>query len=183
MTGRGNKNRVLLGHIAGAQGIRGDVVIKTYTGDPADIGAYGPLQSVDGTRSYTVKVVRVSPKGVIARVAGIVDRNGAEALRGTALYADRARLGEPKPGEYFHADLIGLAAHSKGGDHVGTVKSVHNFGAGDLLEIEFVSSGKSEYIPFTDACVPEVDIKAGRLVVQIPLDDGSRAEDEPPESA
>ena len=183
MSAADHTKRVLLGHIAAAHGIRGEVLVKTYTGNPENIGSYGALKSADGAKSYSLKVVRVTPKGVIARVAGVVDRNAAEPLRGTALYADRAKLGEPDPGEYFHADLIGLAAHAASGEKIGTVKSVNNFGAGDLLEIAFDASGKSEFIPFTDACVPEVDIAGGHVVVVVPDDDGSRPEDEPPEPA
>jgi 16S rRNA processing protein RimM len=173
--------RVLLGHIAGAHGIRGEVLVKTYTGAPEDIAAYGALSDEAGTRSYKLKVVRVTPKGVIARIAGIADRNAAEPLKGVALYVDRAAMGEAAPGEYFHTDLIGLVAFAPDGSRLGNVKAVNNFGAGDLLEIAFTATGRTEFVPFTDACVPEVDIAAGRVVVIMPIDDGSKLEDEPPE--
>lgn len=167
--------RILLGHIAGAHGIRGDVVVKSYTEEPEDIAAYGPLQSEDGRRSFELTVVNVMAKGVIVRVKGVGDRNGAEALKGTALYVDRAKLPEADDGAYYHADLIGLAAHDADGTPVGRIVAVHNFGAGDLLELAPAKGGKTELIPFTDACVPSVDIAGRRVVVVMPIaadDDG-----------
>jgi 16S rRNA processing protein RimM len=173
------KKLILLGHIAGAHGIRGEVLVKTYTGAPDDIASYGPLTDATGAKSYTLKVVRLTPKGVIARVTGVADRNGAEALKGTALHVDRAAMGDSDPGEYFYSDLIGLAAVAPDGTAIGTVKSVNNFGAGDLLEIAFTATGKTEFIAFTDANVPEVDMANSRITVVIPADDGSKPEDEP----
>lgn len=173
------KRRILLGHIAGAHGIRGEVLVKTYTGAPEDIASYGPLSDASGTKTYKLKVVRVTPKGVIARIAGVADRNAAEALKGTALHVDRAAMGEAAEGEYFYSDLIGLAVVAPDGARIGVIKAVTNFGAGDLLEIAFDGSGRTEFIAFTDANVPEVDVNGGRVVVVLPVDDGSRADDEP----
>jgi len=160
--------RVLLGRITTAHGIRGDVVIESYTAAPGDIGAYGPLQSEDGAKRFDVKVVRVTPRGVIARVAGVSDRNAAEALRGTSLYALRADLPEAEEGEYYHADLVGLRVEDADGKRIGTVAGVHNYGAGDLLELRLDGVPVTELIPFTDAFVPVVDIAAGRVVVALP---------------
>ena len=163
--------RVLLGHISAAHGIRGEVVIKTHTANPADIAAYGPLADAQGQRSFSLKVVRVSDKGVVARIDGVADRNAAEALRGTELYVDRARLPAGGEAEYYHADLVGLEAVDPAGTPVGRVVAVHNFGAGDVLEIELVDGGaKTEMIAFSKACVPDVDIAAGRLVVVVAED-------------
>lgn len=160
--------RVLLGRIVTAHGIRGDVVIDSYTDDPADIGAYGPLQSADGSKELVVKVVRVTPKGVIAHIKGIDDRNGAEALRGVELFVARAKLPMADEGEFYYADLEGLRAESEAGGLIGTVIAVQNFGAGDLLEVRLAAEGGTELIPFTDAFVPVVDIAAGRVVVILP---------------
>jgi 16S rRNA processing protein RimM len=162
------KPLVLLGRIAGAHGIRGEVVIHAYTAAPEDIGAYGPLTDAGGARSLELKIVRVTAKGVVARVSGVRDRNAAEALKGVELYVDRERLPAAAEGEFYHADLIGLAAVDAAGDAVGEVVAVQNFGAGDLLEIRLAGSAKTELVPFTEACVPVVDVRAKRAVVVLP---------------
>ena len=164
------ENRILLGHISTAHGIRGEVVIKSHTGDPADIGNYGPLFSEDGGRSFELSNLRVTKKGVIARVAGITDRNAAEVLRGTELYVDRDKLPEPDDDEVYHADIIGLTAYRGDGSTVGEVVAIQNFGAGDLLEIRLAGKRRTEFVPFNDDFVPELDIEAGRLVVVMPDD-------------
>jgi 16S rRNA processing protein RimM len=168
----GTGKRILLGRIAGAHGTRGEVLITTFTGRAEDIGAYGPLDD-GGTRSFTVEPVRVTGKGVVARVAGVRDRNAAEALKGAPLYVDRARLPAPGEGEFYHADLVGLAAVDAQGRPVGEVVAVHNHGAGDILEVRLAETGKTEFIAFTDTFVPEVDLATRRVVVRFDL--GSEA--------
>ncbi len=163
--------RILLGRIAGPHGIRGNVVIETYTGEPQDIAAYGPLQTEDGTRQLNVSVVRVTPKGVIARLEGIGDRTGAETLKGLKLYVDRDRLPAAKEGEFYQTDLIGLRAEDDSGHLIGTVFAVQNYGAGDLLEIRLEGRRKTELVPFTDAFVPLVDIASGRVVIALPSEE------------
>lgn len=158
-------NLILLGHISTAQGIRGEVVIKSHTAEPADVGAYGPLSDATGSQSFDITVVRVAKKGVIARVAGIHDRTAAEALRGTELYIARERLPEPDDDEHYHADLIGLAAVTGDGAIVGEVVSVQNFGAGDLLEVRLAGQSRTEFVPFDDRFVPQIDLEAGRVTV------------------
>lgn len=177
MTDQGQ--RVLLGRIVAAHGIRGDVVIDSYTAEPGDIGAYGPLSSADGGQQLDIKVVRVTPKGVIARVGGVTDRNAAEALRGTELYAPRASLPEAEEGEYYYADLAGLRVDDADGRRIGAVVGVQNFGAGDLLEVRLDGQSVTELIAFTHAFVPVVDIAAGRVVVAMPVStDDTEAGDE-----
>ena len=161
-------DRILLGRIAGAHGIRGEVLIKTFTAAPENIGAYGPLSDESGTRTFKLKSARATPKGVVARLQGVDDRNGAEALRGIALYIERDRLPAAAEDEFYHADLIGLAAVNRDGKPVGEIVAVQNYGAGDLLEIRLAGSSKTEFVPFTDAVVPEVDIAARRVVVVMP---------------
>jgi len=163
--------RILLGRIAGAHGIRGEVVIHAYTGVPEDIGAYGPLSNADGGRSFTITSARATAKGVVACIKGVADRNAAEALKGVELYVDRARLPAAAEGEYYHADLIGLAAVDAGGQPIGEIVAVQNFGAGDLLEIRLAGSHQTEFVSFTEATVPQVDIAAGRVVVVMPAAD------------
>ena len=166
--------RILLGHIAGAHGIRGEVLIKTYTEAPENVGAYGPLSDESGTRTFNLKSARATQKGVVARLQGVDDRNAAEALKGIALYIERDRLPAAADGEFYHADLIGLAAVDGDGKPLGEIVAVQNYGAGDLLEIRLAGTGRTELVPFTDAAVPEVDIAARRVVVILP----SEAHDE-----
>lgn len=171
MTGSDDKSRgarVLLGTISTAHGIRGEVVLRTYTGDPEAIASYGPLSDEAGTRKFKIKSAKVTPKGVIARLDGVADRNAAETLRGTDLYVERSRLPKPDAGEYYHADLIGLTARDTTGAEVGWVVTVANFGAGDLLEVRFKDTKQTQFIPFTDACVPDVDVPGGFLTLVMP---------------
>ena len=160
--------RILLGRIAGAHGIRGEVLIKAFTAAPENIGTYGPLSDESGTRTFKLKSARATSKGVVARLQGVDDRNGAEALKGIALYIERERLPAAAEGEFYHADLIGLAAVDGDGKPIGEIVTVQNYGAGDLLEIRLAGSSKTELVPFTDATVPEVDIAARRVVVVMP---------------
>lgn len=158
---------ILLGEIGPAHGIRGEVLVRSYTSDPADIAAYGPLTDRSRRQSFALTVVRVTAKGVVVRVAGANDRTAVEALRGTELYVSRSRLPEPSPGEFYHEDLIGLAAIGTDGGKLGTVVAVQNYGAGDLIEIQPPHSRDTELIPFTSACVPDVDF-AGRRITVVP---------------
>jgi 16S rRNA processing protein RimM len=159
------RDRILLGHIAGAHGIRGEVIIHAFTDPPENIAAYGPLIDEAGARTFEIEIVRATAKGVVARLPGISDRNAAEALKGVDLYVERDRLPAAAEGEYYHADLIGLAAVDSDGRRIGEIVAVQNFGAGDLLEIRLAGARHTELIPFTDAFVPEVDVAARRVVV------------------
>ena len=162
------RRRVLLGEVSGAHGIRGDVIVRSYTADPEDIAAYGALEAADGKALPKLSVVRVTDRGVVARFAGVADRNASETFKGTQLWIARDRLPAAKPGEYYHFDLVGLDAVAPDGTAIGHVIAVENFGAGDLLEIRLKDSRQTEYVPFTNACVPEVDLAAGRAVVVMP---------------
>jgi 16S rRNA processing protein RimM len=164
----GESKRVLLGRISAAHGIRGEVLIKSFTEVSENIGTYGPLSDEQCTRVFEIVSARPTPKGVVARLKGITDRNAAEALRGTALYVERGKLPAAAEGEFYHADLIGLAAIDREGKTVGKIVAVHDFGAGDLIEIRLAGSNKTELVPFTDDAVPEVDIAARRAVVVLP---------------
>ena len=161
-------NRILLGHISNAHGIRGEVVVKSYTGDPADIASYGPLSDEGGGRSFTFQKIRLTPKGVIATLDGVTDRNAAEALKGTKLFVSRDRLPEPDEDEFYHADLIGLPVITVEGEKIGEVVAVQNFGAGDLLEYRLEGKRGSEFLPFNKVFVPEIDLAARRVVVSLP---------------
>jgi 16S rRNA processing protein RimM len=162
------RDRILLGRIAGAHGIRGEVIIHAYTEPPENVAAYGPLFDKSGARTFKIEGARAQAKGVVARLVGVADRNAAEALKGVELYVERDRLPPAAEGEYYHADLIGLTAVDAEGRRVGEIVAVQNYGAGDLLEVRLTGRGQTELIPFTDAAVPEVDIAARRVVVVLP---------------
>jgi 16S rRNA processing protein RimM len=165
---RRRRDRILLGRIAGAHGIRGEVIIRAFTEPPENVAAYGPLSDEAGARTFRIESARATAKGVVARLTGIADRNAAEALKGVDLYVARDRLPSAAEGEYYHADLIGLAAVDAKGQRIGEIIAVQNFGAGDLLEIRLTGTRQTELIPFTDASVPEVDVAAKRVVVVLP---------------
>ncbi len=159
--------RILVGAIAGAHGVRGLVRIKSFTADPAAVAAYGPLTDESGQRRFELTVAGATKGGVIARIDGVPDRTGAEALRGLRLYVPRSALPAPAAGEYYRADLIGLSVELADGTGYGRVTDVQDYGAGDILEIER-ADGTSELLPFTDRFVPVVDLAAGRVVVDPP---------------
>lgn len=169
--------RVLLGRIAGVHGLKGEVVVHAYTEYPEDIAAYGPLTDTEGLREFELEIVRISEKGVIARISGVRDRTHAEPLKGLELWVPRERLPEAEEGEFYHADLVGLAAVTPNGEPIGTVVAVQNYGASDLLEIRLEGSRRTEFVAFTDAFVPEVDIAGRRVVVHMNGDPPSNSDD------
>jgi 16S rRNA processing protein RimM len=163
------ERRILLGRIAAAHGIRGDLLIETYTREPDGIATYGAVQSEDGTHEFKLKILRTTPKGVIAHAKGVDDRNAAEALRGTSLYVARDRLPPPEDDEFYQADLVGLRAEDEHGQEIGKVVAVQNYGAGNILELRKSGQRATELIPFTQAFVPTVDVAGGRVVIVAPL--------------
>ena len=169
------RDRVAVGRIGRAHGIRGQMHIGSYTERPEDVAAYGPVQTGDG-RQLDLTVVSVNKADVTVRVAGVTDRNGAEALRGQELFVPRAALPETASDEYYHHDLVGLRAVSVAGEDFGRVLAVEDFGAGTVLELEG-ADGKGVYVPFTAQVVPDVDIAAGRITIDPPpgLLDGADA--------
>jgi 16S rRNA processing protein RimM len=156
--------RVLLGRILRAHGTRGEVAILAYTARPQDIAAYGALSASDGSL-YTIASARVTAKGVIARLQGVDDRTAAEALKDVELYVERGRLPPAGEGEFYHADLIGSAAVDGEGKAIGKIVAVHNFGAGDILEVAMTDSRATEFVPFSETHVPNVDVGGRRVVV------------------
>jgi 16S rRNA processing protein RimM len=161
-------DRIIVGAIAGSFGVQGEVRLKSFCADPAAIAGYGPLYTEDGTRSFKVKLTKAVSGGLGARLSGVETKEQADALRGTSLYADRARLPRLPDDEFYHADLIGLTVKDPGGALIGTVQAVHNHGAGDLLEIMGPGMKSSLLLPFTRATVPLVDISSGIIVADPP---------------
>ena len=158
--------RVLVGVVGAAQGVRGEVRVKSFTGEPRDIGSYGPLATEDGRRSLTILSLRpLKGDMLVARIQGVDDRAAAAGLTNTKLYIARDRLPPPEPGEFYHADLVGLRADDEDGAVLGRVKLMVNHGAGDILEIAPAAGGESLLIPFTLEFVPVIDVASGRLVV------------------
>ena len=160
-----DKDRICVGQIGAAHGVRGEVRIKPFTADPLALKSYGPLESEDGARRFEVLSLRPAKEVVVARLKGVDDRNAAEALRNLRLYVPRERLPAPDEEEFCHADLLGLAVVAPDGRALGSVVAVPNFGAGDLLEIAPAAGGASVFVPFTRAAVPEIDVAGGRVVV------------------
>lgn len=160
--------RVCVGKVVAAHGVRGQVKLKSFTQEPADVAAYGPLFDEAGARRFKVALSGVPKDGVfVARLDGVDDRNAAEALKGAKLYALRAALPEPAEEEFYYADLIGLRAETDDGELFGTVTAVHDFGAGDVLELR-KADGRTAHLPFSRLAVPLVDVKGGRIVVRPP---------------
>jgi 16S rRNA processing protein RimM len=160
--------RVCLGQIGAAHGVRGKVRLRSFTADPAAIASYGPLETEDG-RVFEIQSMRPAKDHFVATLAGIADRDAAQALVNVKLYVPRARLPEPKEAdEFYHADLIGLSVVDRAGRQLGTVIAVHNFGAGDLIEVRQVEGAPTQLLPFDAATVPEIDVAAGRMVVAPP---------------
>jgi 16S rRNA processing protein RimM len=160
---------VCVGAFAGAHGVRGLVKLKSFTAEPAAIAQYQPLTDEAGAREFRVALIGTAKDAFLARVEGVSTREAAEALAGTRLYVPRAALPAVEEDEFYHADLLGLRAETVAGAVLGKVAALHDFGAGDMLEIT-TEGGKSVLIPFTRAAVPQVDLAGGRVVVDPPAE-------------
>lgn len=166
--GAADGKRICVARIGAAHGIRGEMRLWPFTADPLAVAAYGPLESADGAR-FEIEALRPGKGFLVVRLKGIADRSAAERLNNAEMFVPREQLPEPDAdGEYYHADLIGLAAVDAGGTALGTVVAVQNFGAGDLIEIQPPGGGETVLLPFTATMVPVVDIAGGRLVVHAP---------------
>ncbi|HEU4660383.1 MAG TPA: ribosome maturation factor RimM [Pseudolabrys sp.] len=162
-------NKICVARIGAAHGVRGEVKLWSFTEDPAAVADYGPLETEDGARKFEIEALRPAKDHFIARLAGIGDRNAAEALRNLDLYVPRERLPViEEPDTFYHSDLIGLDAVTADGSQVGTVHAVHNFGAGDIIEITPLGSGDPTMLPFNETTVPKVDLAAKQIVIAPP---------------
>ncbi len=175
--GAAQRDRVCVGAIAGAHGIRGAVRIKPFTEDPEAVAAYGPVSDEDGGRTFAVEVLEVKGGMAVARLDGIGDRNAAEALKGLRLYVARDALPAADEDEYYHADLLGLAAVTADGDAVGTIRAIIPAGATEVLEIDRGPGEQTLLVPFTKEAVPVVDLAAGRIVIDPPGEVETERED------
>jgi 16S rRNA processing protein RimM len=158
---------ICVARIGAAHGVRGAVKLWTFTEDPLAVKHYGPLMTKDGARQFEVTHVRAAKDHLVATLKGIATREDAERLNGLELYIAREKLPETDEDEYYHADLIGLAAVNGANEPLGRVTAIHNFGAGDIIEIA-PAQGPTMLLPFTNAVVPTVDLAGGRVVIELP---------------
>ena len=160
--------RICVGQFGAPHGVRGEVRLRSFTADPDAIAAYGPLETEDG-HVVQIESLRRAKDHFVARLAGVGDRNTAERLTNIKLYVLRERLPAPDHAdEFYHADLIGLAVVDRDGGKLGTVVAIHNFGAGDLIEVRPADGHTTQMLPFNETTVPVVDLAAGRLIVEPP---------------
>ena len=162
-----DSDRLLMGVIASAHGVRGEVRVKSFTTDPDSLLAYGPFSDASGVDVYNIEVTGRSRGLLLGRVNDVRDRNSAEALVGTELYINRDVLPPSGEDEFYYADLVGLNVILESGEVFGRVKSVQEYGAGDLLEI-IGPDGQTNLLPFTREIFPMVKMNAGYLVVVPP---------------
>ena len=160
--------RICVGAVSGARGVKGELRIKPFTDNPKDVGAYGPVETEDGTRVLTLTGLKVKGDDVTAWAEEVKSREEAMALKGTRLYVPKDRLPVTAEDEFYYADLVGLAVNTKETDEIGQVIAVHDFGAGDVLEIRLRKDKRAVMVPFTKACVPQIDIPAGQIVIDPP---------------
>ena len=170
--------QVCIARIGAAHGVRGAVKLWTFTEDPFAVKRYGPLSTKDGTRQFEVTSAREAKGHLVAQLKGITTRDEAERLNGIELYVPREKLPATDEDEYYHADLIGLPAVTTADEALGRVVAIHNFGAGDILEIA-PPHGATMLLPFTNAVVPTVDIAGGRVLIELPQE----VEGDSPEAA
>jgi 16S rRNA processing protein RimM len=160
--------RIRVARIGAAHGIRGEVKLWPFTEDPLAVASYGELETEDGARRFTIETLRPAKGFLVARIAGVQNRDAAETLTNLELFVPRERLPAIEAADtYYHADLIGLAAVTAEGKTLGTVTAIHNFGAGDIIEIT-PESGVPLMLTFTQAAVPRVDLQARRIIVVPP---------------
>lgn len=161
------RDQVLVGVIVGAHGIKGEVKLKSFTSDPLNIGRYGPLQSSSG-KQYEIAKLKAAKDDFIASLKGVIDRNEAEALKGTELFVAREKLPKLKSHEAYAHDLMGLDVVFENGTALGKLVGMPNYGAGDLLEVAIEGNNETILIPFTNAFVPQEDFTSGKITVILP---------------
>lgn len=161
--------RICVAQIGAAHGTRGEVRLWSFTADPAAVKDYGPLESEDGKVQFEIESLRPAKDHLVVRLTGVCNRAQAEELTHLRLYVPRDRLPRAQEEEFYHADLIGLRAEGLDGAEIATVVAIHNFGAGDLLELRPAGESQTVLLPFTATAVPVVDIAGGRIVIDPPL--------------
>ncbi len=165
-----SRKQVCVARIGAPHGVRGDVKLWPFTQDPYAVADYGPLTTPDG-RSFEIATLRATKDHLVAHLKGVDTREAAEPLNGIELHVARDALPPADDGEFYHTDLIGLAAVTAQDTAIGIIIAVHNFGAGDIIEIAPEGGGPTLLLPFTDAAVPSVDLAAGCAVIVLPDND------------
>lgn len=166
---RGRDTRICVAQIGAAQGLKGEVRLRSFTEDPQAFAQYGPLET-DRGRRLEIESLRPAKQGFVVRFRGVADRDAAEKLRNVNLFVDRAHLPAADDDSFYHADLIGLVAVTTAGDLVGDVIGVHNFGAGDIVELRLAASGETLLLPFDERTIPAIEVANGRIIVDPPAD-------------
>ena len=168
------ENPVLMGVIGAAHGIKGQCRVKSFSGDPLALGDYGTVYSADG-RAFDIKDIRESKNVVVVGFDQVKDRNMAESLNGTELFIDRSQLPDDvlEEDEFYIEDLVGMDALDGSGRHIGVVSAIHNFGAGDMIEVAVVDQNgeliaKTEIYPFTKHVVPTIDFENWAITLIAP---------------
>lgn len=173
------EQRVCVARVGAPHGVRGEVKLWSFTQDPFAVADYGALESEDGKRTFAIETLRSAKDFLVARFEGVADRNAAERLRNLDLYVPRDRLPPVEDDDEFYvADLVGLAAHDPSGARIGQIAAIHNFGAGDLIELKLDGMRDTVFLPFTEAVVPQVDVAGGKVVIDRPAEIGSQQEEE-----
>lgn len=159
---------ICVGSIGGSYGVQGELRIKSFCAVPEAIESYSPLTREDGSDAFTLAIIRPIKNGYAVRIAEVTNKEQADALKGVQLFARRDQLPSLPDDEYYHSDLTGLLVLDTGGETLGTVKSVQNHGAADLLEVQLLGSSATVLVPFTLAVVPTVDLETGRIIADPP---------------
>jgi 16S rRNA processing protein RimM len=158
--------RICVAQIGAPHGVRGEVKLWPFTAEPSAVRDYGPLETEDGATRFEIEAMRAAKDHLVVRLKGVNDRDAAERLTNTKLFVARERLPATEADdEFYHADLIGLAVTDTEGKALGSIGAIHNFGAGDLVEVKPAEGGATVLLPFTEATVPVVDIAGRRIVV------------------
>lgn len=178
---RGRDHRVCVAQIGAAHGLKGEVRLRSFTQDPQAFAQYGTLETEDHKQRLEIESMRPAGDAFVIRFRGVADRNAAEALRDVKLYVDRDKLPAADDDEFYHADLVGLIAMTTSGELFGDVIGIHNFGAGDIIELKIAGTGETVMLLFDQKTFPAVDIPGGRIVIDPPAeiiakDDGDESE-------
>ena len=163
-----SETMILVGALAGAFGVKGEVRLKSFTADPVSIAAYSPLFNKDGTKSFDVFLTGKIKNAFSARLSGITSKQQADAMRGLKLFIPRSRLPQLSHDEFYYSDLEGLEVFDAGGQILGYINGLQNHGANDLLEIEIIGTSRTVLMPFTRLNVPTVDLKSGKVIIDPP---------------